>query len=116
MDLSFSPGRVRRVVARAWAPYLAVAMLLSGVELAAFVSAVRAFFPGVDPESWTCIAGATPFVLLAWCINFFGATALFVRAFARKKGRARAMHYLFPDVEAGRPSVLSRMLLTAARI
>jgi hypothetical protein len=105
---------VRRLIAQAWGPYLAVAVFLWAVEIVAFVSAVRAFFPGLDPESLTCIAIVTPLLLLAVWVNLFGGTVLFVRAFARRKGRAKALHYLFRGREAGKPGLISRLLIKAA--
>src|SRR5262249_61378343 len=78
--------RVRKLIVRAWSPYLAAAMLIWGVEIAAFVCVARAYFPEVDLNAWPCIAAMTPPVLGALFFNFFVGTALFVRAFARRKG------------------------------
>ena len=108
--------RVRKLLARSWSPYLAVAMLLWGVEIAIFVVVVRRFFPEVDLNSWPCIAGMTPPLLVALYANFFVGTVLFVRAFARRKGRAKAVHYLFPEGEVGKLGVIGRMLLAAAGV
>ena len=112
--MSAHSRRIRELIVRAWSPYLAVAMLLWGVEIAIFVGVARAFFPEVDLNSWTCIAAMTPPLLVALYVNFFVGTVLFVRAFARRKGRAKAIHYLLPKAEVGRPGVIGRILLWAA--
>jgi hypothetical protein len=91
-------------------------MLLWGAELAICVSAARACLPEVDLNSWPCIVAATPPLLAALYVNFVVGTALFVRAFARRKGRAEAVHYLFPKVELGKCGMISRILLKAAGI
>jgi hypothetical protein len=91
-------------------------MLVWCVEIAIFVAVARAFFPAVDLNSWPCIAVMTPPLLAALCFNFFVGTVLFLRAFTRKKGRARAVHYLFPEREAGKLGVIGRLLLAAAGI
>jgi hypothetical protein len=108
--------RVRELLVRAWCPYLVLAMLLWSVEIAIFVSAAQTYFPKVDLNSWTCIAAAAPPLLVALFVNFLVGTVLFVRAFVRRKGRAKAVHYLFPEVEAGKCGMLSRILLLAAGI
>jgi hypothetical protein len=108
--------RVRKLLIWALSPYLAVAMLLWGVEIAIFVSVVRAFFPEVDLNSWTCIAVATPPLIVALYLNFFVVAVLFVRAFARRKGRAKAVRYLFHEGKAGKLRVISRFLLKAAGV
>jgi hypothetical protein len=116
MQMSTHDRRVRELLVRAWGPYLALAMLLWGVEIAIFVSAARAFFPEVDLNSWICIAAATPPLLVAICVNFFVGTVLFVRVFVRRKGRAKALHYLFPKLEGGKCGMISRILLKAAGV
>ena len=108
--------RIRELLVRAWSPYLAVGMLLWGVEIAIFVVVGRAYFPEVDLNSWPCIAAMTPPLLVALYVNFFVGTVLFVRAFARRKGRAKTLHYLFPEGEVGKLPVLGRILLAAAGI
>ena len=100
--------RVRKLLVQAWSPYLAVAMLLWGFEIAIFVSVAREFLPEVDLNSWPCIAVMTPPLLVALNVNFFVGTVLFVRAFTRKKGQAKTVHYLFPDGEVG---VIGRIFL-----
>src|SRR5262245_27191828 len=102
MQMSPHRRRVRELLARAWSPYLVVAMLLWCVEIAIVVGTARALLPKVDLNSWTCIAALTPPLLLALYINFFVGTVLFVRAFTRRKGRAKAMHFLFPESEVGK--------------
>jgi hypothetical protein len=99
---------------RGFSPYLAAAMLLWGVEIAIFVVVARTYFPEVDLNSWPCIAAMTPPLLVALYVNFFVGTVLFVRAFIKKKGRARAVRYLFPAGESGRIGVTGRILLWAA--
>jgi hypothetical protein len=89
-------------------------MLLWGVEIAIFVGVATAYFPEADLNSWTCIAAMTPPLLVALYANFFVGTILFVRVFARRKGWAKTVHYLFPEGEAGKLGVLSRILLKAA--
>jgi len=108
--------RVRQLVVGAWGPYLAVAMLFWGVEIAIFVGVARAYFPEVDLNSWSCIAAMTPPLLVALYVNFFVGTVLFVRVFARRKGRAKAVHYLFPKGEAGKLGVISWILLKTAGV
>jgi len=114
--MSAHSRRIRELIVRAWSPYLAVAMLLWGVEIAIFVGVARAFFPEVNLNSWTCIAAMTPPLLVALYVNFFVGTVLFVRAFARRKGRAKTVHYLFPEGEVGKLRVIGRILLAAAGI
>jgi hypothetical protein len=108
--------RIRELLVRAWSPYLAVGMLLWGVEIAIFVVVARAYFPEVELNSWPCIAAMTPPLLVALYVNFFLGTVLFVRAFARRKGRAKTVHYLFPEGEAGKLRVIGRILLKAAGV
>jgi hypothetical protein len=105
---------IRKLIARALSPYLLVAMLLWWVEATLFLSAARAYFPEVDLNSWACIGAAAPPLLVALLINFFVGTVLFVRAFTRRKGRTKAVRYLFPEVEAGKGGMLIRVLLRAA--
>lgn len=107
---------IRKLVVRAWSPYLAVGMLLWGLEIAIFVVVARTYFPEVDLNSWPCIAAMTPAVLVALYVNFFVGTVLFVRAFARRKGRAKTIHYLFPEGEVGKLRAMGRTLLAAAGI
>src|SRR5262245_61369328 len=113
MQMSPHNRRIRELLVRAWSPYLAAAMLLWGAEIAIFVGVARAFFPEVDLNSWTCIAAMTPPLLVALYVNFFVGTVLFVKAFSRRKGRAKAVHYLFPKAEVGSPGVIGRILLWA---
>ena len=108
--------RIRKLFVRAWSPYLAVGMLLWDVEIAIFVVVARAYFPEVDLNSWPCIAAMTPPLLVALYVNFFVGTVLFVRAFARRKGRARTVRYLFPEGEVGKLQLIGRILLAAAGI
>jgi hypothetical protein len=89
-------------------------MLLWGIEVALFVVVAQAYFPEMDLNSWPCIATTTPPLLVALLFNFAVGTALFVRAFVWKKGRDRAMRYLFHAEEAGQCGMLARMLLLAA--
>ena len=107
--------RIRELLVRAWSPYLAVGVLLWGVEIAIFVVVAREYCPEADLNSWPCIAAMTPPLLVALYVNFFLGTVLFVRAFARRKGRAKTVHYLFPEGEVKlRP--IGRILLAAAGI
>jgi len=108
--------RIQELIVRAWSPYLGVALLLWGLEIAIFVSVARAFFPEVDLNSWTCIAAMTPPLLVALYVNLFVGTVLFVKAFSRRKGRAKAIHYLFPKAEVGRPGVIGRILRWATGV
>ena len=108
--------RVRELIGRGWSPYLAVAMLLWGVEIVIFVVVARTYFPEVDLNSWRCIAVMTPPLLVAQYTNIFVGTVLFVRAFVKRKGRAKAVHYLFPEGEGGKLGVLGRVLLAAAGV
>src|SRR5436309_820970 len=101
--------RVRKRIVRAWAPYLAAAMLLWGVEVPLLSAS-----PGPSSPKWPCIATMTPPLLVALYFNFFVGTALFVRAFARRKGRAGVARYLFSEGEGGEPGVIGRALLKAA--
>jgi hypothetical protein len=89
-------------------------MLLWGVEIALFVALAQAYFPKVDLNSWACIATTAPPLLAALFVNFAVGTALFVRAFVWKKGRDRALRYLFHAREAGQCGILARILLLAA--
>jgi hypothetical protein len=114
--MSLHDRRVRELIVGAWAPYLGFAMLLWGAELATLVVAAQACLPEVDLNAWTSIAVATPPLLAALFVNLFVGTVLFVRAFVRRKGRARAVHYLFPEVGAGNGGVLGRILLMAAGV
>jgi hypothetical protein len=89
-------------------------MLLWGVELSIFAVVARAYFPEVDLNSWSCIAAMTPPLMVVLLVNFFVGTVLFVRAFARRKGRAKTLHYLFPEAEGGNLGALGWILLKAA--
>ena len=91
-------------------------MLLWGLEIALFVGIAREFWPEVDLNSWPCIAAMTPPLLVALYVSFFVGTVLFVRAFARRKGRAKTVHYLFPEGEVGKLGVIGRILLKAAAV
>lgn len=113
MQVSLHNRRVRQLVVEAWAPYLGVAMLLWGVELIIFAVVAMTYFPEVNLNSWTCIAVMTPPLVAALLVNFFVGTVLFVRAFAKRKGRGKAVHYLFPEAEIGKLGVLGRILLKA---
>jgi hypothetical protein len=106
--------RIQQLVARGWSPYLGAGMLLWGFEICIFVVVARTYFPEADLNSWPCIAVMTPPLLVALYVNFFVETVLFVRAFARKKGRARTVHYLFPAGEAGKLRLIGRILLWVA--
>lgn len=108
--------RVRKLIVGAWGPYLAGGMLLWGVEIAIFVVVTRTYFPDVDVNSWACIAAATPPLLVALYVNFFVGTVLFVRAFASSKGQAKAVRYLFPERQAGKRGMISRIVLKAAGV
>jgi hypothetical protein len=114
MQMSPHSRRIRKLIAGGLAPYLAIAMLLWGFEVALFVVAAQAYFPEVDLNSWACIALTAPLLLAALLVNFAVGTALFVRAFVWKKGRDRALRYLFHAREAGQCGMLARMLLLAA--
>jgi len=106
--------RIRQLIAAVWAPYMGLAILVWGVELACSVVIMKEYFPQVDVESLNCIVVAMPLVLLAVWLNFFVATVLFIRAFVQKKGRDKAMRYLFPASDNDQRGILSRMLLKAS--
>jgi hypothetical protein len=89
-------------------------MLVWGVELNLFAGVARTYFPEVDLNLGPCIAAMTPPLLVALLVNFFVGTVLFARAFARRKGRGKAVHYLFPEAEVGKLGVLGRILLKVA--
>jgi hypothetical protein len=116
MQMTSHKRRIRELLVRAWSPYLAVAMLFWSVEIAIFVGVARTFFPEVDLNSWTCIVAMTPPLLVALYVNFFVGTVLFVRAFSRRKGRAKTLHYLFPEGEVGKLRVIRWILLKMAGV
>jgi hypothetical protein len=103
--------RISRVLARAWSPYIGAALLLWGLELAIFVTVMHEYFPEVDINSWPVIAIATPPVLVAAFFHFLMGSILFVRAFAKKKGRNKTLRYLVPDCATGQGRFLNRLFL-----
>jgi hypothetical protein len=108
--------RVREIIVRAWGPYLAVAMLVWAVEIAMVAGIARASFPDADLNSWPFIALLTPPLLLAIYLNYLIATVLFVRDFTRRKGRAKAVQYLFAGDDVKKRGVIGRILLAATGI
>jgi hypothetical protein len=116
MQMSPHNRLIRELLVRAWSSYLAVAMLLWGVEIAIFVGVARVCFPEVDLNSWSCVAAMTPPLLVALYVNYFVGTVLFVRAFTKRKGQTKAVHYLFPGGEVGKLGVIGRILLKAAGV
>jgi hypothetical protein len=90
---------------------MGVALLVGGLQLVSFVLFMREYFPQIDVNSWTCIEVAAPPLFVAMQINMFVGTALYVRAFARKKGPEQTLRYLFPGSNRG---TYSRLLLRAA--
>jgi hypothetical protein len=116
MRPSFSDKRVRKVIGNGMSPYFGLAGLLWMAEYAAFFAVTKTCFPEVDMNSWPFIAIVAPLVILALWVNLIGAMVLFARAFARRKGQTKAVHYLFPSAEAGHPGLANRILLKLAGI
>jgi hypothetical protein len=116
MKPSFSDLRVRKLIGKGISAYFGSAMFLWMVEYATFLEVTKTFFPRMDRYSWPCIAIAAPLLIVALWTNMLIGAVLFVRAFVRKKGRTKTVHYLFPDAERGCPKVATRILLRLAGI
>jgi hypothetical protein len=116
MKPPLSDKRVRKLIGTAMAPYFGLAMFLWMGEFAVFFAITKTRFPEVDVDSWPFVAIAFPLVILLLWINMLGATVLFARAFARRKGHTKAVHCLFSSAKAGQPGLVNRILLKLAVI
>jgi hypothetical protein len=68
-----------------------------GVEIVLLLLITGTYFPEVDTNSWSFIAYSIPFICIIIPFNIFLCFWFYAKLFIRKKGKAKALEYLFPE-------------------